>query len=178
MAEYFFDFKGAQIDNGSSGVHTFIAGNVQPAVAENQEILQELSVIRTKLKTTEPLLANAVENLEQAIREQDKPKISKIVGQLSVGTAASVLAEFANRGLRAFLGLPLQALNSSGRKTRSAGKGPWSLSSPQPFSEEGERLGGGKKLPLEPTGRERRRLRYGLRRRARFYSKVSLAIAV
>ena len=78
MADYYFNFQGARIDNGSSGIHTFIAGDVQAAPA-NEAIVTELREIRRKLEKSEPLLAAAVGNLEQAVRAQDKPTISKIV---------------------------------------------------------------------------------------------------
>ena len=104
MADYHFNFQGATIDNGSSGIHTFIAGDVQAAPA-NDAIVTELREIHSKLEQSEPLLAAAVDNLEQAVRAQDKPTISKIVQQLSVGTAASVFANLASSGLMTFLGL-------------------------------------------------------------------------
>ena len=104
MADYYFNFQGARIDNGSSGIHTFIARDVQAAPA-NDAIVTELREIHSKLEQSEPLLAAAVDNLEQAVRAQDKPTISKIVQQLSVGTAASVFANLASSGLMTFLGL-------------------------------------------------------------------------
>ena len=104
MADYYFNFQGARIDNGSSGIHTFIAGDVQ-ATPASDAIVTELREIRRKLEKSEPLLAAAVCNLEQAVRAQDKPTISKIVQQLSVGTAASVFANLSSNGLMTFLGL-------------------------------------------------------------------------
>ena len=104
MADYHFNFQGATIDNGSSGIHTFVAGDVQAAPASDT-IVTELRELRGKLEKSEPLLAAAVGNLEQAVRAQDKPTISKIVQQLSVGTAASVFASLASSGLMTFLGL-------------------------------------------------------------------------
>lgn len=104
MADYYFNFQNTTIDNGSSGIHSFIAGNFQ-AASENPAALEELREICAKLEKTEPLMANAIANLEQAIREQDKPKISQIIQQLSIGTAASILADLASNRLLAFLGL-------------------------------------------------------------------------
>lgn len=104
MADYHFNFQGATIDNGSSGIHTFVAGDVQAAPA-NEAIVTELRELRMKVEKSEPLLAAAVGNLEKAVRAQDKPTISKIAQQLSVGTAASVFASLASSGLMTFLGL-------------------------------------------------------------------------
>ena len=103
MADYYFNFQGARIDNGSSGIHTFIAGDVQ-ATPASDAIVTELREIHSKLEQSEPLLADAIAALEQAVKEQDRPRIAKIAQQLSVGTAASILSELASKGLLAFLG--------------------------------------------------------------------------
>ena len=49
-------------------------------------------------------MADAIAALEQAVKEQDRPRIAKIAQQLSVGTAASILSELASKGLLVFLG--------------------------------------------------------------------------
>lgn len=54
---------------------------------ENAEILRELRETRKKLADTEPLLADAVAALEQAVQEKDKPKITKLVSGFAKGTA-------------------------------------------------------------------------------------------
>ena len=49
MADYHFNFQGATIDNGSSGIHTFVAGDVQ-ATPASDAIVTELREIRRKLE--------------------------------------------------------------------------------------------------------------------------------
>lgn len=103
MADYHFDFRGATIDHGSCGIHTFCAGSAQGTA--DQTLLRELGEIRDKLERTEPLLASAVSGLERAVREQDQPQIKKLSAQLSTGFAASTLANLASGALLAFLGI-------------------------------------------------------------------------
>lgn len=56
-------------------------------------------------QTCEPMIADALARLEQAVCAQDRLKISSVVQQLSVETAANVLSSLASAGLKMFLGI-------------------------------------------------------------------------
>ena len=100
--DFHFDIKDSKFDHGSS-----VVKNIQIGGAETHDgaILRELEEIRDKLAATEPLVAESVAKLEQAVRENNKPKISTIIQQLSTGFAATVLANLASPALLAFLGI-------------------------------------------------------------------------
>ena len=71
----------------------------------NAEILRELRETRKKLEETEPLLADAVAALEQAVRDGDKPKIAQLIGGFSKGTAKAVLVKVAGDALLSWMKL-------------------------------------------------------------------------
>lgn len=96
------DVKDSKFDHGSSVVRDIQIGGTE---AQDGAILQELEEIRHKLAATEPLVAESVAKLERAVRENNKPKISTIIQQLSTGFAATVLANLASPALLAFLGI-------------------------------------------------------------------------
>ena len=71
--------------------HTEYHGGTDP----QDTTVQELRRIQEQLERTQPLIADALANLQEAIEKQDKPTISKVVGQLSSGFAVSVLSSAA-----------------------------------------------------------------------------------
>lgn len=103
MATFNFNLQDVVIDHGSNVIGTLNAGDMQQT--SEQEILTELKKIRVSLEASEPMIADTLARLEQAICAQDRLKISSIVQQLSVGTAANVLSSLASAGLKMFLGI-------------------------------------------------------------------------
>ena len=102
MDNYKIQVNNSTFDHGSSVVKEVYGG---VATSQDVAILQELQKIQNQLKDTEPMIVDALSNLEQAIRNQDKPSISKFVRQLSSGVSASFLANLASGSLLSFLGI-------------------------------------------------------------------------
>lgn len=92
----------SSFDHGSKVVGTIYENANQ--LNQTDAILKELREIRIKLDET-AALKQAIISLEEAIRNQDNPKISKIVGQLSSNFSSSLLANVASSGLLTFLGI-------------------------------------------------------------------------
>lgn len=94
--------SGSSFDRGSS-----VIGSIHESggMAEQSDaVLVELREIRERLSEADDL-SRAISSLEEAIRDQDKPKISKITKQLSANFSSSLLANLASGGLMAFLGI-------------------------------------------------------------------------
>ena len=72
---------------------------------ENAQILSELRKTREQLEKTEPLIADAVAALEQAVQEKDKPKIGKLLANFSTGTAKAALVKVASDALLSWMGI-------------------------------------------------------------------------
>lgn len=51
------------------------------------------------------MLANAISELQQAMKEQNKTKVSNLLSQLSTGFAANVLSNLASGALLRFIGI-------------------------------------------------------------------------
>lgn len=103
MAIFHINIQDSKFDHGSSVVRGVKEGDM--ASTQDDAILRELSVIHEKLKSVEPLLADAIANLEMAIKTQNKSKISEIIHQLSIGSAANILSNIASEKLITFLGI-------------------------------------------------------------------------
>lgn len=86
--------------NNSSVVGT-INENPLPA-SDPDAILEELREIRGKLESAQTL-SLAIEALESAIKEQNKPKISRVIGDLSKSFSSSLLSSLASESLLTFL---------------------------------------------------------------------------
>lgn len=102
MPEYHIEVKESFFDNGSSVVHQDYRNGQSEA---EEKLLQELAAISKSLKNSEPMVANALNDLHQAIKESNKPKISSMIAQLSSGFAASLLSTLASGPLLSFLGI-------------------------------------------------------------------------
>ena len=72
---------------------------------ENAEILRELQRVRKQLETTEPMIADALATLEEAVKTQDKPTIKKLLGKFAGGTTKAVLAGVASKALLSWMGI-------------------------------------------------------------------------
>lgn len=95
------NINSASFDHGSNVIGTVHeAENAAPDTA----ILDELSQIRGMLQESESLI-QAINCLEQAIREQNKPKVSKVIQELSGNFSSALFANLASAGLLAFLGI-------------------------------------------------------------------------
>ena len=68
-------------------------------------LLKDLEELKNNLENTEPLISDAVSNLQQAIKAQNKHNISKYIGQLTGKTIVSVLSGIATPRILSFLGL-------------------------------------------------------------------------
>jgi CHASE3 domain sensor protein len=73
--------------------------------SDDREILYELKQLQGKLENVEPMISEKISELQVAIQNQDKPKITNIAKQLSSGFAASVLANAASPYILKFLGI-------------------------------------------------------------------------
>lgn len=102
MPDYHIKIEGSKFDHGSSVIHNEY-GSQKDGV--DDAILQELKKIQTFLENTEPMIANAVGELQKALKEQNKPKISGLITQLSTGFAANLLSNLASGSLLRFLGI-------------------------------------------------------------------------
>ena len=72
--------------------------------SQDMAIVEELQGLRHRLTQTDPMIANAIESLEEAIREQNQTKLSKIVRDLMTGTVGSVISNLASAKLSQYLG--------------------------------------------------------------------------
>ncbi len=66
---------------------------------------QEIVWVIERIEKTEPLIAKALNELQHAIEEQNKPKISTLIKELTTGTVASIIANYASAALKTFLGI-------------------------------------------------------------------------
>ena len=101
MEKYNIKIEGSMLNNSPIG---HIEYGVVPSL-EDEKLLQELQKIQNSLEKTEPMVANALGELQQALKEQNKPKISNLLAQLSTGFAANVLSSLASLPLLHFLGI-------------------------------------------------------------------------
>ena len=72
---------------------------------KDAEILQELQRVREQLETTEPMIADALASLEEAVKAQDKPTTKKLLGKFAGGTTKAVLAGVASKALLSWMGI-------------------------------------------------------------------------
>lgn len=83
-----------------------ISSNHTPALPdENAEILRELQRVRKQLETTEPMIADALASLEEAVKAQDKPTIKKLLGKFAGETTKDVLTGIASSMLLSWMGI-------------------------------------------------------------------------
>ena len=68
-------------------------------------LLAEINSTIERIEKTEPLIAKALNELQHAIEEQNKPKISTLIKELTTGTVASIIANYASAALKTFLGI-------------------------------------------------------------------------
>lgn len=97
-----FNVNNSNFDHGSSVVKSIHQNGDSSGQAD--AILTELQEIRMKLTEANDL-SQSLLDLEIALKNQDKPTIARIVGQLSSNFSSSLLANLASSGLSAFLGL-------------------------------------------------------------------------
>lgn len=72
---------------------------------KDEAILRELQHVREQLANTEPMIADAVDVLEQAVKAQDKPKISESLRKFSSETVKAVMKTVASKALLAWMGI-------------------------------------------------------------------------
>ena len=101
MSDYYINIDHSVIDNGGCVIHN----EYGTQTSSDFELLTEIKQIATSIEETEPIIAKALEELQHAIKEQNKPKISNLVKELSTGTVASFIASIASAPLLRFLGL-------------------------------------------------------------------------
>lgn len=74
------------------------------AQVQGEEILHELQAIQEKLASAQEL-SERLQELEQAIRESNQPKIRNIIQQLTTDFSSSLLSNLASGGLLALFGM-------------------------------------------------------------------------
>lgn len=102
MANYNIKVENSTIDHSSCLIYN---APDSARTSRDEEMLQELQKLQRQIEETEPMIADALSNLEKAIRSQDKPSTSKFIRQLSSGVTASFLANIASASLLRFLGI-------------------------------------------------------------------------
>lgn len=85
------------------GVKKDTVYNATPS--QDEAILRELQSIQQSLERTEPMIADALKDLQTAIEKHDHPKISDTIRKLTSGSVASVIAKVASEGLLRYLGM-------------------------------------------------------------------------
>lgn len=101
MINYNIEISCSTFDNGSSVVNNTFSDSAKA----DAELLAQLRELQTSLEKTEPMIASVVAELQNAIRIQNKSKISESIKQLSTGFAASFLANVAGPMVLAYLGI-------------------------------------------------------------------------
>lgn len=98
------DFK-ISIENSTFHDHSAGVGTVNVGTASDKEcdVLEQLRSIRIDLEKLEQLNASIL-SLEQAIREQNRPKAKMIVQQITSGFTSSLLANVISDIVKPFLG--------------------------------------------------------------------------
>lgn len=105
MPNYHINISNSTFDHGSSVVSNRSSG-ISDIDEEGVEILlQELCKLQKDMERMEPLIANALSELQQAIKKQNNSKISDMKNQLSSGFASSVLSNIASALVLSFLGI-------------------------------------------------------------------------
>lgn len=94
------------IGNATFNDHSTGIGTINDAGTASSEAtaLRELAALRRDLEKTDQLRA-AIVSLEQAIREQNKPKTESVVRQLTSNFASSLLANVISNIVNPFLKL-------------------------------------------------------------------------
>ncbi len=101
MQDYYnINVEGSHFDHGSCVVY-----NDYGQAASDQVLLAEINSTIERIEKTEPLIAKALNELQHAIEEQNKPKISTLIKELTTGTVASIIANYASAALKTFLGI-------------------------------------------------------------------------
>ena len=75
------------------------------STSQNEVILQDLRNLQQKLAETDSGIARMVGELKDAVEEQNQPKITTMIKDLTTGVIGSVIAELASSTLKKFLGL-------------------------------------------------------------------------
>ena len=102
MADITFHIDRTTFDHGASVIHTL---NASAAPSGDAEILRDIRDAVRALSDREPLIADALDDLREAVEKKDQPSVRKWIGRLASGTTAEVLKGVASKGLLAFLGL-------------------------------------------------------------------------
>ncbi|MBR0281117.1 MAG: hypothetical protein IJQ81_05945 [Oscillibacter sp.] len=101
MSEVRVNINHSTVNGAVMGINTTY--NATPS--QDAEVLRELQSIRRSLEHTEPMIADAVKDLQAAIENQDHPKISDTIRKLTSGFAASVITKVASESLLRYLGM-------------------------------------------------------------------------
>ena len=96
------DLRGATFHDHSVGVYN---DNRNTTSSGDTEILRDIRDAVRTLSDREPLIADALDDLREAVEKKDQPSVRKWIGRLASGTTAEVLKGVASKGLLAFLGL-------------------------------------------------------------------------
>ena len=101
-----FDIQVTAVGNNLYDNAAVVRNEKHAAVpSKDAEILQELQRVRKQLETTEPMIADALATLEEAVKTQDKPTIKKLLGKFAGGTTKAVLAGVASKALLSWMGI-------------------------------------------------------------------------
>ena len=99
-----FETKIGHIHDEGIGIQINVRDKSKKA-DENAEILRELQRVRKQLETTEPMIADALASLEEAVKAQDKPTIKKLLGKFAGETTKDVLTGIASTALLSWMGI-------------------------------------------------------------------------
>lgn len=100
-AKYNINITKSKFDGNSSVVREYNGNNVEG----DEAILAELKKIHGILAEEDPLIADAVDALREAVEKKDEKTIGKKIALLTSGVAKSVIASLASAKLKTFLGL-------------------------------------------------------------------------
>ena len=99
---YNITVNNSKFDHGSSVVSEKSSSRTRDDL---DQLLDEIRTLQKKMDQVEPLVSGALSELEKALRENNKPKISEKIKELSTGFAASILANIASPIVLSFLGI-------------------------------------------------------------------------
>ena len=95
-----------RINRISGIIHVGRTENRNSVSPQDEVVLLELQKLQKHLESTEPLISRIVGELRDAIRENNQPKISTTIRDLTTGSIGTVIAGLASTNLKKFLGLP------------------------------------------------------------------------
>lgn len=103
MIKYNINVSCSTFDNGSSVVSNNFSNSA--VTRADEELLAQLRELQSCLESTEPMISQVLAELQNAIRMQNKSKITDSIRQLSTGFAASFLANVASPLVLSYLGI-------------------------------------------------------------------------